>query len=39
MRELAFLTKEFKNFSIHDLTQKKPRNIDFKFNGGIIRIC
>ena len=35
MRELAFLNKGIK-ISINDLTQKKPRNIDFKFNGGII---
>ncbi len=35
MRELAFLNKGIK-ISVNDLTQKKPRNIDFKFNGGII---
>ena len=35
MRELAFLNKGIK-ITINDLTQKKPRNIDFKFNGGII---
>ena len=35
MRELAFLNKGIK-ISINDLTQKKPRNVDFKFNGGII---
>ncbi len=35
MRELAFLNKGIK-ISINDLTQKKPRSIDFKFNGGII---
>ena len=35
MRELAFLNKGIK-ISINDLTQKKHRNVDFKFNGGII---
>ena len=35
MRELAFLNKGIK-ISVNDLTQKKPRNVDFKFNGGII---
>ena len=35
MRELAFLNKGIK-ISINDLTQKKPRNVDFKFNGGIV---
>ncbi len=35
MRELAFLNKGIK-ISVNDLTQKKPKNIDFKFNGGII---
>ena len=35
MRELAFLNKGIK-ISVNDLTQKKSRNIDFKFNGGII---
>jgi len=35
MRELAFLNKGIK-ISVNDLTQKKPKNVDFKFNGGII---
>ncbi len=35
MRELAFLNKGVK-ISVNDLTQKKPKNVDFKFNGGII---
>ena len=35
MRELAFLNKGIK-ISVNDLTQKKSKNIDFKFNGGII---
>ena len=35
MRELAFLNKGIK-ISLNDLTQKKHRNIEFKFDGGII---
>ena len=35
MRELAFLNKGIK-ISVNDLTQKKPKNVEFKFNGGII---
>jgi len=35
MRELAFLNKGIK-ISVNDLTQKKSKNIDFKFNGGIV---
>ena len=35
MRELAFLNKGIK-ISLNDLTQKKHRNIKFKFDGGII---
>ncbi len=35
MRELAFLNKGIK-ISLNDLTQKKHRNIEFKFEGGII---
>jgi len=35
MRELAFLNKGIK-ISLNDLTQKKHRNLEFKFNGGII---
>ena len=35
MRELAFLNKGIK-ISVNDLTQKKPKNIDFKFDGGIV---
>jgi len=35
MRELAFLNKGIK-ISLNDLTQKKPKNSDFKFEGGII---
>jgi len=35
MRELAFLNKGIK-ISLNDLTQKKQRNLEFKFNGGII---
>ena len=35
MRELAFLNKGLK-ISLNDLTQKKPKSIDFKFDGGII---
>jgi len=35
MRELAFLNKGIK-ISLNDLTQKKPKNIQFKFDGGII---
>ena len=35
MRELAFLNKETK-IVINDLTQKKSKSIEFKFNGGIL---
>ena len=35
MRELAFLNKGTK-IVINDLTQKKPKSIEFKFNGGIL---
>ena len=35
MRELAFLNKGIK-ITLNDLTQKKHRNIKFKFDGGII---
>ena len=35
MRELAFLNKGIK-ILINDLTQKKNKNIEFKFDGGII---
>ena len=35
MRELAFLNKGIK-ILINDLTQKKSKNIEFKFDGGII---
>jgi len=35
MRELAFLNKGIK-ISLNDLTQKKTKNVDFKFDGGII---
>jgi len=35
MRELAFLNKGIK-ISVNDLTQKKSKNVDFKFNGGIV---
>jgi len=35
MRELAFLNKGIK-ISLNDLTQKKQRNLEFKFNGGIM---
>ncbi len=35
MRELAFLNKGIK-ISLNDLTQKKTKSIDFKFEGGII---
>ncbi len=35
MRELAFLNKGIQ-ISLNDLTQKKPKNINFKFDGGII---
>jgi len=34
MRELAFLNKGIK-ISINDLTQKKPKLIEFKFDGGV----
>ena len=35
LRELAFLNKGIL-ISIKDLTQKKPKNIEYKFDGGII---
>ena len=35
MRELAFLNKGIKIF-INDLTQKKPKKIEFKFDGGLL---
>ena len=35
MRELAFLNKGIK-ISLNDLTQKKTKNVEFKFDGGII---
>ena len=35
MRELAFLNKGIK-ISINDLTQKKSKKIDFKYEGGIV---
>ena len=35
MRELAFLNKGIK-ISLNDLTQKKTKNINFKFDGGIL---
>ncbi len=35
MRELAFLNKGIK-ISLSDLTQKKNKNIEFKFDGGIV---
>ena len=35
MRELAFLNKGIK-ISINDLTLKKIKNVDFKFEGGIL---
>ena len=35
MRELAFLNKGIK-ISLNDLTQKKTKSVDFKFDGGII---
>ena len=35
MRELAFLNKGIK-ISLNDLTQKKPKNLHFKFDGGIV---
>ena len=35
MRELAFLNKGIK-IIINDLTQKKSKNIEFKFDGGIL---
>ena len=35
MRELAFLNKGIK-ITINDLTQKKTKNIEFKFDGGIV---
>ena len=35
MRELAFLNKGIK-IALTDLTQKKPKSLDFKFDGGIL---
>ncbi len=35
IRELAFLNKGIK-ISLNDLTQKKKKSLDFKFDGGII---
>ena len=35
MRELAFLNKGIK-ICINDLTQKKPKKIEFKFDGGLL---
>jgi len=35
MRELAFLNKGIK-ISLNDLTQKKQKKIEFKFDGGIV---
>ena len=35
MRELAFLNKGIK-IIVNDLTQKKPKKVEFKFNGGIL---
>ncbi len=35
MRELAFLNKGIK-IAVNDLTQKKTKNVNFQFNGGII---
>jgi len=35
MRELAFLNKGIK-IAVNDLTQKKPKNVIFQFNGGIV---
>ena len=35
MRELAFLNKGIR-ISINDLTQKKPKQIEFKFDGGLL---
>ncbi len=35
MRELAFLNKGIK-IKINDLTQKKTKNVEFKFEGGIL---
>ena len=35
MRELAFLNKGIK-ISINDLTQKKTKTVDFKYDGGIL---
>ena len=37
MRELAFLNKGVK-ISISDLTSKKPKKIDFKFDGGKLNL-
>ena len=38
MRELAFLNKGIK-ITINDLNQKKEKIIEFKFDGGVSRIC
>ncbi len=35
MRELAFLNKGIK-IQVNDLTQKKAKHVEFKFNGGIV---
>jgi DNA gyrase subunit B len=35
IRELAFLNKGIQ-ISLNDLTQKKPKNVNFKFDGGIL---
>ncbi len=35
MRELAFLNKGIK-IVVNDLTQKKPKKVEFKFSGGIL---
>ena len=35
MRELAFLNKSIK-IVVNDLTQKKPKKVEFQFNGGIL---
>tara|TARA_B100000945_G_scaffold297340_1_gene276338 strand:+ start:36 stop:2087 length:2052 start_codon:yes stop_codon:yes gene_type:complete len=35
MRELAFLNKGIK-ITVNDLTLKKPKKVEFKFNGGIL---
>ena len=35
MRELAFLNKGLK-INLNDLSQKKPKNLEFQFDGGIL---